>query len=263
MLLFTPVYGADFSGARTPRLAYAKGNADFTHLTISEIVPCDDRMDLFAAIVRSQGVWGLDFPFSLSTQALAALELASPLQLYEVCLAMSRREFYAWIEAKVGRSERKCTQHDLFCRATDVAAQAYSGCKRVNPALLPMLYSGGKLLAMLHRAGVAIYPHLPIEGAQAIVIEVYPSQVWHGLNVSRSVEFNFRLRSFWRCGVWFPKQNITSQDEADSVAACLIAGYNAQFFDASDKLPPYATEAERTHAAQEGFIYRLKKRLTV
>lgn len=50
------VYGADFSGARDPskRIYYARGLLERDSLLITEIVLCDDRLDLFSAIHRSR-----------------------------------------------------------------------------------------------------------------------------------------------------------------------------------------------------------------
>lgn len=48
-------YGADFSGAKDPsgRICYARGELVSGKIIINELVQCDDRLDLFAAIDSS------------------------------------------------------------------------------------------------------------------------------------------------------------------------------------------------------------------
>ncbi len=66
------IYGADFSGAGDPSkgIYFAHAELQGEKLAVTRVTHCDDRLDLFHAIVASRAPWGLDFPFSYSSLAI-------------------------------------------------------------------------------------------------------------------------------------------------------------------------------------------------
>lgn len=97
-MIETEVYGADFSGAREPKgIYYAKGRLSGATLTVDKVQRCDDRLDLFTAIVDSNAPWGLDFPFGVATQAYERLGLSDWPSLLALAGSLDRKEFRTYL----------------------------------------------------------------------------------------------------------------------------------------------------------------------
>lgn len=244
------IYGADFSGSRTPggALWYAGGKVEGNRLLLETLVRCDDRLELFAAVRTKGGLWGLDFPFSLAEGG----GLQSWDALLETAEKRDREAFYRFLE-KHGQNETPCGSGP-GCRATDRAVRGYSPLKRVNPGLRAMLFSGLRLLAALRREGTPVFPFDPVAGEG--VCEVYPSWLWRELLGKRSPD---RLEALAeKAGLelaWSgPARKAWEQagkhrgDAADAVAAALTATLARPW--------TIATEEERAAAPLEGAVVR-------
>jgi hypothetical protein len=266
------VFGADFSGARDPsgRIYIAAGWWNEDRLHIESVVPCDDRLDLFAHILKSGGVWGLDFPFAFPFASYELLGLIDWGALLEWVSGSSREQYLERLTAYHALvTERPCLQAGLCCRATDAAVQAQSVFKQVNPSMRVMTYSGLKLLHYLCGQGVAVYPFDNVSAKENWVAEVYPSHTWQALGYRQRTmdlrELPDRLHHYTgyaltvNASVAIPKQ-----DAADAMLACvtMALAIRAQEF-ATGQLPANWTEAERSVYQWEGGIVRITERATV
>jgi hypothetical protein len=95
------IYGADFSGARDPGggIYFIMGRLSDSTLPVEEAQPCDDRLDLFAAIVESNASWGLDSSFAVPTPAYEPVELSDWQDL--LTLASPRRRLRSPVNREV------------------------------------------------------------------------------------------------------------------------------------------------------------------
>jgi hypothetical protein len=193
------IFGADFSGAKSPQLALAAGVLEGDLMTIEHVHHCDDRLDLYTLIAYSSNarqLCGLDFPFRLPAAALARLGVH---ELHELALSLSREAFADQLEQALGRYEGRCAASSLYCRQTDAVCGAYSGVKRINPSLVQMLYSGSKLLWYLWDDGVMTYPcHVP---SLCQVCEVYPSHTWQLVGLRRTRDMRAFVEAFNALGL--------------------------------------------------------------
>ncbi len=226
------VFGADFSGARNPSrgIYYAEGILSPGLLVIKRVVPCDDRLDLFHAIDFSQALWGLDFPFALSREAMRILCLEDWEGLLKTVAGCTREEFEEWItnrglppcEARCretggeksgeglregtgmspgkgsskGRGEGQGGPLSSYCREIDNSVQAFSPLKKTNPNMRAMVYAGLKLLYYLRRRGHVVYPFDRLNKGGSRVYEVYPSHTWKQLGLNRGASLEEVARSF-------------------------------------------------------------------
>ena len=89
------IYGADFSGSKTPYggIYYAEGDREENRFTLRRVVACDDRLDLAYAVHASLAPWGLDFPFALPQETLKVFGVNTWEKLLEEVACLSRREF--------------------------------------------------------------------------------------------------------------------------------------------------------------------------
>jgi len=264
------VYGADFSGAMNPKIYYAYGELDESHLTLKDYVYCDDRLDLFNAITQSgQAIWGLDFPFSIPTGALKALGFDSRDDMLSAIVSMTRKEFAQFIEVKLQDHARKCAEADgIYCRHTDVAVQAHSVFKTVNPNLRVMIYAGLKLVHYLLQAEVNVYPFGNIVGGYSperpSIYEVYPSYTWQKTGLKRSTDIDSFIEQFNALDLIsvsceFDTRTVKNQDLADSVVACVMmaTAYITQEMDKGwDYRLPICTDEEWNWRYIEGLIVR-------
>ena len=227
------VYGADFSGAMNPKLYYAHGVLDGHHLTVKSTVACDDRLDLYHAIISSDdAVWGIDFPFSIPSAAMRKLGYDNHAELLRSVARMTRKEFADFIADEMDDYPRKCIERDLlYCRHTDVALQAHSAFKTVNPNLRVMIYAGLKMLFYLSEVGVNVYPfsnsQREFDPAYPCVYEIYPSYAWRQVGMKRSTDIDAFIERFndlklitVSCDV--DSGTVQNQDLADSIVACLM-----------------------------------------
>lgn len=256
------IYGADFSGAKSPEIAVVRGMLGEDTLTIDSIYHADDRLDLARVMMESSAnsLTGLDFPFRLP---LLAMQKLGATHLHTLAETMTRTEFASLLNSQLGKHEGKCTGATIHCRRTDVECNAYSSIKRVNPSLVQMLYSGTKLLAFLEKAKVSTY--LFNERTERQVCEVYPSHSWAMVGLPRSADVRGFVEKFNRRGglqVVMPSvmDRAKSQDIADSVVACITTAA-VQFRDNIHadwtRKPSFAKDSEWTLARDEGLIVRL------
>lgn len=261
------VYGADFSGAMSPKIFYVYGELDGDTLTLKSYTVCDDRLDLYHAIVQSgDALWGLDFPFSLPVGALPMLGFADRDDMMRSVTGMTRKVFAAFIEQHMQDYPRKCADdHGIYCRATDCAVHAHSVFKTVNPNLRVMLYAGLKMLRYLTDAGINVYPFTKTYHADyARVYEIYPSYAWQAVGLKRSIDIDgfidrFNTLGHLRVISAIDSDAINNQDLADSVVACVMmaTAYVTQKMNTSwDNQLPIFTDDEWKRRHIEGLIVR-------
>ena len=262
------VYGADFSGAGDPSkgIYFARAELQGQHLTVGEVVHCDDRLDLFRAILASRAPWGLDFPFSYSSLAFPDLGVLTWEECRRLAMSRTREEFHDFLQEVAPHCEARCTEHGGGCRRTDAAAHAWSPFKCNNPDLRSMTYAGLKLLTYLHDAGIRIYPFdAAPDHEKARLYEIYPSHSWKCVDVQRSAQRLQRfIAKFNQLGVLdvAPSEDIRADnaDSADAVVACITMAAAIRMYDiesAWENRPSFASEEEWRLRRQEGIIVRL------
>ena len=267
------VYGADFSGAMNPKIFYAHGVLAGSHLTLKSTVECDDRLDLYKAIVRSvNAIWGLDFPFAIPSSANWKLGFHHRNDMLYTVSRMTRKEFAKYVAFELSNYPRKCVEHDTFyCRHTDIAVHAHSVFKKVNPNLRVMLYAGLKLILYLAESRVNVYPFNNLAREEpvydesfATVYEVYPSYAWDKVGMKRSLNIDEFITRFNDLNLITVENELDvtelgSQDLADSIVACvmLAAAYVTQDMkNGWDYRLPIFTEDEWEWRYIEGLIVR-------
>ncbi len=264
------IYGADFSGAMNPKIFYVHGILEDSILTLKSYITCDDRLDLYHGIVRSKdAIWGLDFPFGIPSIALPRLGFSSYEEMLSGINQMTRKGFARFIDESMQDYPRKCAdKHSAYCRATDIAVNAHSVFKTVNPNLRVMLYAGLKLIRYLRDAGINVYPFGNAQGGYdpeyTTVYEIYPSYAWQKAELKRSMDIDKFIEKFNRLGYLtvineIDKSAVDNQDLADSVVACVMmaAAYVTQNIDKSwDYRLPIVTDEEWQHRHTEGLIVR-------
>ncbi len=259
------IYGADFSGATdaSKGIYYTAGILRQRTLTIKETIHCDDRLDLFAAILRSTAPWGLDFPFSYPLAVLEQLELTSWPLLLQFAADTERREYLDLLESHICTQESRCGGGLKCCRHTDTAVSAFSPVKRVNPNMRSMTYSGLKFLRHLHLQGIPVYPFDHRHGNGPRIYEVYPSHTWRLAGMKRSVDMSAFCAAFNRLGMIKLVFNGTmprNQDAMDSLVACvtMAASVSIHLIDKDwDILSDCFNADEKTHRHVEGLIVRI------
>lgn len=262
------IYGADFSGARDPSkgIFYASGELSDSTFTIDHVRQCDDRLDLFAAIVDSSAPWALDFPFSLSEQAMRRIGVSDWGSLLALAASMSRGEFADYLAHWFPEScEGRCQQHDLCCRVTDVESNAFSPLKRNNPNMRAMIYGGLKLLYYLRGKGVTVFPFDRLSTYCPRVYELYPSHTWKSVGIRRSssVEgFATAFNEFNELNLKLGKnlQVLESADAADAFVACATLGtalYHYESGSSSDRQPKCVSDNEWEARSDEGLVIRI------
>ncbi len=259
------VYGADFSGAKSPKIHYAEAEISAEGITLTRVVACDDRLDLFAAIIESRAAWGLDFPFALTRQAYDWLQVDGWEGLLELATQSSREGFMAYVAERVAPFEGRCRERNGFCRETDIALAAYSGLKQFNPGMRVMTYAGLKLLAYLRRSGVRVYPFDEQDMNASRVYEVYPSSSWGRAGLRRTTDLSlfaerWNVLSDPQKPVHIPPEwaQVATEDIADSVVACVtLAAVVGQVEPDWQTRPVLVTEAEWQQRRDEGVIIRL------
>jgi predicted nuclease with RNAse H fold len=257
------IYGADFSGAKdaSKGIYYTKGILEGSSLTIEEVRHCDDRLDLFAAIVNTDSPWGLDFPFAVSREAYERLDLKDWDDLLNLAVSHTRKSFLDYIDEKVPEGvEGRCRKGIFGCRQTDIISNSYSPLKRYNPIMRAMVYGGWKLLAYLRRAGARVYPFDEYDPHKPRVYEVYPSHTWSeaGRRSWRTLES--WMEDFAPLEVSLgPGATVENQDAADSVMACITTAVAVRGGIEEDwkTMPDNTKEKEGGVGNREGVIVRV------
>lgn len=264
------IYGADFSGAMNPKIFYVHGVLDGDTLTLKSYTACDDRLDLYHAIVSSyHALWGLDFPFGIPAAALPILDFGNREEMMNTVTRMTRQDFADFIKDQLQDHPRKCTgDHNIYCRATDIAVNAHSVFKTVNPNLRVMVYAGLKLIRYLMDAGINVYPFGNAIGEynseRSSVYEIYPSYAWQKVGLKRSTNIDEFIGRFNRLGhitvtSEIDSETIKNQDLADSIVACVMmatAFVTQEIYKGWDYRLPCVTDKEWEFRFIEGLIVR-------
>ena len=187
------VCGADFSGALKPdygSITFVCGDLRGSELVLEAPRPCEDRLDLLAAIQARPGLWGVDFPFALPQALAAELDAADWAEQLELAGSWSREAFKEAVQRHGGGCNGSPEDNGLCFRATDLGVGAQSPIKTVRPDMAAMTYAGLKLLAALRAttSGDRIYPFdgnalLPMGGG-SVITEVYPRLFWRWASVA-------------------------------------------------------------------------------
>ncbi len=223
------IYGADFSGGRdaSKGIYYAEAQLRDSELYLNKVVHCDDRLDLFAAILHSKAPWGLDFPFALPQESYPELGLKSWNELLQFAVAHDRDHFMSILNDKLPNHEVCSKEKSHLCRYSDVYVKTFSPLKRYNPNLRSMLYGGLKMLAYLRQCGSVVYPFDELDLKVSRIYEVYPSYLWAKAKMRRTTNlkkfadvFNEMSRLKLVLGKEF--YEAPNQDFADAVLACLM-----------------------------------------
>jgi hypothetical protein len=267
------IYGVDFSGARDPsgKLYVASGtlSADRTVFTLEDCEACDDRLDVFARMLRSpaDSVWGLDVPFAPAAPAYKAIGFEAWEEWLAFASASSRSLFLETIESVFPSYESPCTAYGWACRHTDVACRAQSPFKRVNPNLRAMVYAGWKLLHYARQAGFDVYPFDGLGSRSApALFEIYPSHTARLVNGRRRLTLSAVAQTLCsttrlqEANVPETLETLPNQDAADACVACLtlaatIAGEHVSLI--NHTRPSFIEEAEWRMHSLEGLIVRL------
>lgn len=262
------IFGADFSGARDPSrgIYYAAGSLDKRSLVIDQVVHCDDRLDLLVAIHFSKAPWGLDFPFSVSLEALKSLKISSWSELLTQVAKNERKDFNRFIaDNGIPSCEVKCAEHSICCRAVDTSIHSFSPLKRTNPNMRMMTYAGLKLLSYLRRIGNVVYPYDQLDIGVSRLYEVYPSHTWHQVDMERStavVKFTeeFTNKYDFKVEIRDQLRNVESKDAADAVVACVTMAYALDLYRIEadwDKNHGWISAVEWEHRHDEGLIVKV------
>ncbi len=227
------VYGADFSGARNPSkgIYYAQGFLSAGELSVEQIVHCDDRLDLLAAIHFSKAPWGLDFPFSFPAEALKQMKLKSWVDLLDTAARFQRGDFGVFVEERgMPSCELRCEGHSNCCRAVDGSIKSYSPLKKTNPNMRMMTYAGLKMLSYLRQLGNVAYPFDRFEQGVSRLYEVYPSHTWRQVGLPRGTDLGPFIELFYKKYGFIVKLEdhplkLENLDAADAVVACVTMAY--------------------------------------
>jgi len=256
------IFGADFSGGKLPRgIYYSRGELKGNRLVLKETVKCDDRLDLFMAIMKSRAPWGLDFPFSVSAKALKSLEMKTWQELIKKAASSGREEFIEFLDSGFwgGNFEGRCKSRGFACRHGDARLKAFSPLKHNNPDMRAMLYSGLKLLAYSRAQGARVYPFDTFIKSKPRLYEVYPSHTWRALGLKRGApEFARRFNSQGEVKVE-TIGDIESQHAGDAVVACAtLAEFIARVGEDWDRRWEGLGKEEWDLRHREGLIVRLE-----
>ena len=271
------IYGVDFSGGKDPSgkiwIAHASlssaGDFELKHLHL-----CDDRLDLFYEIVNSLpgALWGLDFPFAPSSHTYPLMGFQHWEQWLQFAAQSRRETFLHRLADTFPMHEGPCKSHGLACRWTDLACQAASPLKQVQPNMRSMIYAGWKLLYYARQMRVGVYPWDSFSitarsnPQRALLCEVYPSHTARLFMKSRSPELTPIFNFMQDCGLFrnisIPDSMLTpiSQDAADAIVACITLSYiyrREQNIFWQLEAPSFASHEEWAERIQEGLILRL------
>jgi hypothetical protein len=262
------VYGADFSGARNPSkgIYYTQGVLSASELCIERVVHCDDRLDLLAAIHFSRAPWGLDFPFSLPTEAFKQMNLKSWSDLLDITAKYKRNDFGAFVENSGTPScELKCQGHSNCCRAVDGSINSFSPLKKTNPNMRMMTYAGLKLLFYLRILGSVVYPFDLFEQGVSRLYEVYPSHTWKQVGLPRSTDLGpfinlFSEKYSFKVKIENHPLRMENLDAADAVVACVTMAYALEWYGLEDdwsRQHDWISDLEWEQRHKEGLIVKI------
>jgi hypothetical protein len=254
--------GIDFSGAREPlsNLWTAVGREEGGKLEVVALAPHPFRADLAqyvaggwrGAVGAAEGVrilWGADFPFGLPADAMRALGVESWGSLLEWTADRPADEVRGALE-----------EHPRAVRDTDSRA---GGLAPLDLRLYKQTVEGLRWLHTLReRAEVSVLPQAPREGADTVLVEVYPSATARDLGFKwgrvpkKAGEVRARaaaMRTYLRFDNPSLEQTAVALEDAwDAVLAC----YTAWSVRGDLRQPRRLVPAGGAALELEGWIYR-------
>lgn len=259
--------GIDFSGAKEPlsNLWSAVGREDGGKLRVVALAPHPFRADLASfvgggwrgAAGAEEGariLWGADFPFGLPAEAVREIGRGAPVGDWASLLE--------WIADRPADEVRGALEgHQRALRDTDALA---GGMPALDLRLYRQTVEGLRWLHSLReRAEVAVLPQAPREGAEAALVEVYPSATARDLGFKwgrvpkKAGEVRARaaaMRTYLRFDNPSLEQTAVALEDAwDAVLACYTAWGVHGDLGQPGRLHP----EKRDRQELEGWIYRL------
>ncbi len=128
-----------------------------------------------------------------------------------------------------------------------------------------MTYTGLKLLSYARRLGNVVYPFDQFNGKVSRLYEVYPSNTWYQVGLSRSTDLEPLVKNFYdkygfRLKIEKHMLNLTSLDEADAVVACVTMAYALERYgleDDWDVRHDWINNVEWVNRRLEGLIVKM------
>ncbi|ANY70273.1 hypothetical protein BBD42_30090 [Paenibacillus sp. BIHB 4019] len=268
------IYGCDFSGAKDPngKIYVVCGELEHKTFTFTEVLECEDRLDLLYKIKNSAAPWGLDFPFSIPLGHLSVHYQASWKDFLEDAYSDTREQF----KTKFGKVHSG-KNNAVDCRVTDIVVDAKSPIATTPISMNGMLFGGRKLLLNILDSA-SIYPFTKRDAGAARLYEVYPSNGWSLLGLNREgpqdiehlstafkeridpdfhIELDSSLIPLEKSG---KKAGKPIQHAADALMACLTLGYcllKYKIDEEWDHQPSFVSNEEWSMRRQEGLIVRM------
>jgi hypothetical protein len=262
------IYGCDFSGAQNPtnKIYVTRAALVANRLHIEEIINCEERLDVYQAIVASKAPWGMDVPFSIPREYLKLNDkFGSWTRLLRYTTTNSRKSF----RENFLREHSIRGNHAIF-RATDRQVNGKSPISNTPIDMIGMIYGGFKLLDCLVTGGqTSIYPFMPLVSTGSRLYEVYPKHTWDLLNLKnlnsshalipecfqKKIDNNFEI-------TYSTQLNFSSitKDGMDSLVACITLAYCIYQSDIDsdwNKAPGFASNEEWDTRYDEGLVVRL------
>ena len=262
------LFGADFSGAKDPSkgIYYAQGTLKNRTLHIERLVHCDDRLDLLAAIHFSKSPWGVDFPFSIPVEAFKCFKVNNWPELIDTIVEYNRKEFDFFItDNGIDSCNGRCKESSLCCRANDATINSFSPLKKVKPNVRMMTYAGLKFLSYVRRLGNTVYPFDQFNEKVSRLYEVYPSDTWDQVGLSRSTDLEPFIKKFserYGLKITIEKhmKNLTNLDQADAIVACVTLAYALERYGLEDdwnRQHSWINDLEWANRHLEGLIVKV------
>jgi len=262
------VFGADFSGAKDPSkgIYYVMGTLKNSILHLERIVHCDDRLDLLAAIHFSKSPWGVDFPFSIPVDAFKRLGINKWSELLDTIIEYNRKGFDLFLaERDICSCNVRCKEPSICCRATDASIYSLSPFKKVNPNMQMMTYAGLKLLSYARGLGNSVYPFDQFSEKGSRLYEVYPSDTWNQVGLSRNIDLEPFIKIFseqygLKIKIEKHMQKLMHLDQADAVVACVTMAYALESYGLEDdwnRQHSWISDLEWANRHLEGLIVKV------
>ena len=261
------VYGTSFlyGGWESAGIDVAMGMMEGSNLRIAGVHWYDNPTELAASIAGSASPWALDFPFALPGDVYPAFSLGDweALLVFVHAHAKPAVEEYLRMVGLHGTRER-CWRPGGGCRHTDALSGAFSPLMRHGPDRLGTTYEGLKMLGVLRREGVSVYPFDEPGRDSVRVYEVSPWNTRVQLGLGKRAwprDFVEAFNGHGRRAVEVsPLEDLPTQYDLDAVVSCATLANAIRAYDLEDRwheMPPWATAQEWQARQKEGLIVRL------
>ena len=172
MIRETPIYGVDFSGAKTDKNTWiASGFFNPHNINLASVNPIT-RRDLVGLLtdIPNHSVVSLDFPFSLPIAFLQswAPQARTMPDVWDTTLHKSLHDFIIARDTFVKKHGEVKREGDYHFR------ESYSCLHKSNPNMLPMTYHGMRLLAKLQESRFNTPPLEPPATQRPTLLEAMP-----------------------------------------------------------------------------------------